>query len=372
MNEEDFNIPVNKARVLVAPLDWGLGHATRCLPIISKLIQQNCEVFVAAETTIKKLIEKEFPHVTFIQLKGYRVQYSRKQQWLPLKLLAQMPRIFYRIYAERKWLKKAIRTYKIDAVISDNRPGLSNNQIPCIYITHQLQVITGNGITDFIVRKIHFHFINKFTGCWVPDTAGSPNLAGRLSHPERFPKTPVTYIGPLSRFVLTETEMRYDCCIVLSGPEPQRTIFEKLILKELHVIPGKLIFIRGLPSVTEFNGFTSDSVEIENHLPAAEMNRVILQSKFVICRSGYSSIMDLVKLHKKALLVPTPGQTEQEYLGDYLHQQQFFLQIKQQQFSLSSAMQLASSFVFKPATLPAAAYESVLEEFVQSVINGNQ
>ena len=207
---ENFNIPEHKLRVLLAPLDWGLGHATRCIPIISALIQQNCIVIVAAEGQIKTLLYNEFPDVQFIELKGYRIQYSRYRLWMPVKLLLQLPKILYRIYAENRWLKKAIKENSISAVISDNRMGLFHKKIPCVYITHQLTIKTGNRFTENIAQKIHYHFINKFGACWVPDAKGNVNLAGVLSHPVLLPKTQVTYLGPLSRFEKKETESKYD------------------------------------------------------------------------------------------------------------------------------------------------------------------
>ena len=214
MKAENFNIPGNKSRILVAPLDWGLGHATRCIPVISALIKQHCTVIVAAEGQNKTLMQKEFPQLQFIELRGYRVRYSRKKFWLPVKLLWQLPKIMYRIYAENRWLKKAIKEYRVDGVISDNRMGLHNKQIPCVYITHQLTIKTGSLFTESLAQKIHYHYINKFKACWVPDAEGVVNLAGELSHPATLPKMPVKYLGSLSRFEKAAVENQYDLCII--------------------------------------------------------------------------------------------------------------------------------------------------------------
>ena len=159
-----FNSSPAKPRVLVAPLDWGLGHATRCIPIILTLIEQGCEVIIAADGPVKNLLQKEFAQVEFLPLRGYDIAYSRKKSWFGIKILSQFPKIFLRIRAENKWLKKAVGQYKIDAVISDNRPGLSHPAIPCIYITHQLLIKTGYRFTEWIAQKIHYHFINKYKG----------------------------------------------------------------------------------------------------------------------------------------------------------------------------------------------------------------
>jgi uncharacterized protein (TIGR00661 family) len=371
MKGENFNITGHKLRVLVAPLDWGLGHATRCIPIIFKLLQQNCDVIIAAEGMGKTLLQKEFPDLIFVELKGYRIKYSRTKFWLPAKLMMQFPKLIYSIYAENRWLKKAVCEYKIDAVVSDNRLGLSHTKIPCVYITHQLQIKTGNRFTESIAKKIHYYFINQYTACWVPDAEGEINLAGELSHPAVLPKVPVKYLGPLSRFEKIDTAITYDLCVLLSGPEPQRSIFEKIILTGLKDFKGTVFLLRGLPGNLPAPESNSSSLQIQNHLAAAELNLVIEQSKMIICRSGYTTIMDLIKLQKKAILVPTPGQTEQEYLYSYLQQQQLFLGIPQEDFSIADALKKATAFAFKEMEVQQNKYEQVIEDFVNQLLQKN-
>jgi len=369
-NPEIFNSPLKKRRVLVAPLDWGLGHATRCIPVIFKLLQQNCEVIVAAEGPVKILLQQEFPGLYFIDLIGYRVQYSRNGYWFTVKLLKQIPKLLYRVLAEKRWLAKIINEHKIDMVISDNRPGLNHKKIHCIYITHQLQIKTGNPFTERIAQKIHYYYINKFNACWVPDDPGKINLAGELSHPPALPRIPVIYIGPLSRFEKNVTENKYDLCIVLSGPEPQRSIFEKRLLEELHSFTGRAIVIRGLPGQSLIPSCNNKAVEIKNHLAAAALNTVLLQSGMIICRSGYTSVMDLAKLHKKAIQVPTPGQTEQEYLAAYLQKQQLFMCVEQKHFSLPAALKAAETFPFKELNSTQNGFETVIEEWLHNSPKG--
>jgi uncharacterized protein (TIGR00661 family) len=369
---ENFDTPNTKKRVLVAPLDWGLGHATRCIPIIFKLIQQNCEVIVAAEGAGKALLQQEFPDLAFIELKGYRVQYSRNRSRMPLRLLLQFPKIISRIYAEKRWLKKVVAQYKIDAVISDNRLGLRYKKIPCVYITHQLQIKTSGRFTERIAQKIHYHFINKFNSCWVPDAAGEINLAGELSHPAVLPKTQVTYLGPLSRFEKKEHELKYDLCVVLSGPEPQRTVFENLVLRDLKDFKGHAFLLRGLPGKEPAIEINSGHLEIKNHLPATELNQVLMQSKMIISRSGYTTIMDLARLQKKAVLVPTPGQTEQEYLANYLQQRHLFYTAHQQDFSVPGVLENAAAFPFSEPFIAWGDHEKVIEHFVHHVIKKDQ
>jgi uncharacterized protein (TIGR00661 family) len=369
MKEENFNIPGNKPRILIAPLDWGLGHATRCIPVISALIKQHYTVFVAAEGQIKILLQKEFPRLHFIELRGYRVKYSRYAFWMPVKMILQLPKIMHRIYSENRWLKKVIKQYDINAVISDNRMGLYHKKIPSVYITHQLNIKTGNSFTENLTQKIHYHFINKFKACWVPDIEGIVNLAGELSHPATLPKVPVAYLGSLSRFEKAAVENQYDLCIILSGPEPQRTVFEKIILADVDKMQEKVCLVRGLPLETKVPELNNTSIEIKNHLPADELSKIIQQSKIIISRCGYSTIMDLVKLQTKAILVPTPGQTEQEYLGKYLQEQKIFYSIGQKNFSLSEAIKKAAAFEYRAWPANHDDYKTVVENFVATLTN---
>ncbi len=372
MKEKNFNSSHNKIRILVAPLDWGLGHATRCIPIISKLLQQNCVVIVAAEAAGKFLLQKEFPNLIFIDLTGYRIQYSSNKLTMPFKMLAQFPKLIYSIYTERRWLNKAITEHNIDAVISDNRLGLSSKKITSIYITHQLLIKTGNAFTEKIAQKIHYHFINKYNACWVPDGAGQINLAGDLSHPKLLPAVPVKYLGPLSRFKKLDVDIKYDVCILLSGPEPQRTIFEKKVIEELKTFSGKAFLLRGCPGDTKEFELGLPEVKVENHLPADELNIVLQQSKLIISRSGYTTVMDLAKLQQKALLVPTAGQTEQKYLAEYLEQKLLFCTLQQKDFSFKKVFEKVNTFEFKNTALLQNEYEAVVEDFVAQLQKANQ
>jgi uncharacterized protein (TIGR00661 family) len=368
INANNFNTKGSKPRILIAPLDWGLGHATRCIPIINELISQNCEVIIATDSDPFFLLKKEFPTAVFLRMKGYKIQYSRDRKWLAFKLFLQFPKIIFSIWRENTWLKKIIHDYQIDAVISDNRFGVYNKKIPCVYITHQLCIKTGNAFSEKIAQKIHYYFIKKYSNCWVPDFKEN-GLAGELSHQVNIPSN-VLYIGPLSRFEKSNDIPKiYNLLISLSGPEPQRTIFEKLILIQLKTFPEKVLLVRGLPG--ERKRPEADlTIEIVNHLSAKELNMAFQQSEMIISRSGYSTIMDLVKLCKKAILVPTPGQTEQEYLSDYLMEKKYFYSVRQSNFSLQTAIGHASLFPFMSPTLAGNNYKKVIDEFVLSLTSG--
>jgi uncharacterized protein (TIGR00661 family) len=349
-------------RVLVTPLDWGLGHSTRCIPIIKELKLQGCEGYIVADKKLYALLKKEFPQTVFLRYKGYEIEYSQQKRFFSIKLLLQIPRIYLRVFQEKRWLKKTIKKYNINAIISDNRFGMHNRNIPSVYITHQLYIKTGNRFIERVAQKIHFHFIKKFTVCWVPDQKIN-GLAGELSHPKKLPGK-ITYIGPLSRFSkISNTKEIYDLLIIISGPEPQRTIFENEILEQLKTVEGKIFLVRGLPGedykLTNFNNVT-----IKNHLNANELNEIIEKSKIVLCRSGYTSVMDLSVLQKKAILIPTPGQTEQEYLAKYLMEDGYFFSMQQKDFSIKKALEQANLYDFKTSNIDANEYKKAVEEFV--------
>lgn len=312
---------------LIAPLDWGLGHATRCIPIICYLLKQNHRVFVCGEGSIEKLIKKEFPQVEFLSLRGYRINYSKSRVLFWYKMFIQLPKIAFAVSRERKWLTASINQYKIDVVISDNRLGMYNHNIYTIFLTHQLGIKTGTKFFDYFARKINYSYINHFNECWVPDLEGeSESLAGQLSHPQKLPNVPVRYIGLLSRIKIDESSRKeYDTAAILSGPEPQRTLFEKKLKALLSNCSSNAILVRGLPGEQKPIEGLPPNIKQANHLDTKEMSALMQTSSVVVCRSGYSTVMDLLKIGGSALLVPTPGQTEQEYLAQRLQSLGYFL-----------------------------------------------
>ncbi|MEO8414613.1 MAG: glycosyltransferase [Ginsengibacter sp.] len=370
INGNNFNSPKGELRILVAPLDWGLGHATRCIPIINELILLNCAVYIAASGSNYFLLKKEFPTLAILHAPGYNIKYSGKKRWLAFKLAVQFPHIIFLIWKENKWVKKIVSDYSIDAVISDNRFGMHSKKIPSVYITHQLVIKTGHTFSEKLLQKLHYRYIKKYHTCWIPD--GKENgLAGELSHQENLPFN-ISYLGPLSRFErLTDLPKMYDILISISGPEPQRTIFEKIILFELQTSDKRILFVRGLPGEKRVPEIKRESIKIVNHLSAFELNEAFQQSEIIISRSGYTTVMDLVKLEKNAILVPTPGQTEQEYLSRYLKDKKYFYSVDQVNFSLETVLAEAVNFPFIKPKSSFTGYKKIINEFVQSLKTGN-
>ena len=352
----------NNKRLLVSPLDWGLGHTTRCITIIRRLIDNGCVVIVACNATQKKILQQEFPSLEFLHLEGYNISYSKHRLLFPLKLIMQLPKIVLAIRREHTWLQKTISEHKIDLVISDNRYGQYHNKVPSVIITHQLLIKAPFTSLEWMLQQINYSYLNKFSQCWVPDFDGSNNIAGAMSHPKQLPAVPVTYIGPLARFAKSNAvkDKQYDYCIILSGPEPQRTILEDKLLLEIPQCHARFILVRGKPNAAELKPITH--VTIKNHLAGTALQAVIESSEYVITRSGYTSVMELLALEKKSILIPTPGQTEQEYLAQQLMQQGWAYCNNQQAFHLQTDLAKAALFNYQLPTNISSDVEQVITQ----------
>lgn len=305
MNSEHKNI-------LVAPLNWGLGHATRCIPIIRNLEKAGFRPIIASDGIALQLLKLEFPHLPFLELPSYSIKYPKKGKNFRWKMVSNLPNMILAVAKERKLVKKWVDEYQLSGIISDNRLGVFNKNVPSVFMTHQLNVLTGS--TTYFSTKIHQEFIDKFTECWVPDVDEEQNLSGKLGHLD-FIDSRIKYIGPLSRFRKLDSEIKYDLLVLLSGPEPQRTFLEEKLISELKNYAGKVVFVKGI--VTEKQEvLQSENILFYNFMQSDELEKLFNESQLVLCRSGYTTVMDLAKLGKKAFFIPTPGQFEQEYLAE--------------------------------------------------------
>lgn len=354
------------SHILVAPLDWGLGHATRCIPIIHALLQAGCRVSLAADGPPARLLQEAFPQLTMHRLPGYGIHFGKGH--VLRSLLQQVPAIVKAIRAEHAWLQQLQATQHFDAVISDNRYGLYHAACPSILITHQLQpaMPKGWGWLQALARKFFYQRIEKFTACWVPDEANTTAaLSGILGYPSVMPRIPVHYVGWLSRMqAQPEQATAYDVMMLLSGPEPQRSMLENRLLQQLMHFPQKAILVRGLPNADDATHYNLPHVTVHNHLPTAALQTAMLQSGYIVCRGGYSTLMDAYTLRKKCLLIPTPGQTEQEYLAQTLASKHQAICFAQDDFDLSDALQQAETFNWQVLPQPQASER--LQAFVSN------
>ncbi|WP_375238309.1 glycosyltransferase [Aurantibacter sp.] len=334
-----------KKRILVAPLNWGIGHACRCIPIINTLLKLKFNVVIASDGEALLLLQKEFPNLESTELPSYNVTYSESRKKFKTHLLKQLPKIQKVIKAEYKATQQIIIDFKIDGIISDNRLGVYSSTIYSVFVTHQLKVLSGS--TTWLSSFFHNRFIKKFNECWIPDFENSPNLSGILSHFSSIKvKTPTRFIGGLSRFQPSKIKHKYAIMVLLSGPEPQRTLLEEKLLVELNKCSRPVLFVQGkieinqkterLKNITTINFLTSKGLEI-----------ALNESDLIICRSGYTSIMDLAKLQKKAFFIPTPGQSEQEYLAKHIETQNIAPFCNQDIFTLEQLAKVENYSGFK-------------------------
>jgi UDP-N-acetylglucosamine transferase subunit ALG13 len=315
------------------------------MPIIEELRRQGAEVILASDGAAYDLLKREYPDLPIHLLPAYDIRYPFRS--MVLSMAIQMPKILRGAIGEHFWLKKFLKKTPIDIVISDNRYGFFSRQTRSIFMTHQVNILIPMPLFQPIVNWINHFFIKRFDTCWIPDFESTPNLAGVLSHEDFSKKLNAKYLGALSRFKKQVFDIKYAAAIVLSGPEPQRSILEKKILQELRKQNNadvSYILIRGTMTKNEFSDNTLPNLEIHDVLTSTVLNQKILQSAVVICRSGYSSIMDLVHLQKAAILIPTPGQTEQEYLATELMQQKQFFSQTQAEFDIQTALTRYTEF----------------------------
>lgn len=302
-------------QVLIAPLHWGLGHAARCIPIIQAQLNEGHRVVVAATGGPKALLSNRFDGITFIDIPFMEITYPRDGN-MSRHFFWKGPRLIKSIWREHQLLQNIVRDLSIDMVISDSRFGLWSANAHCVFITHQVHILSP--YAERIINSMNRWIMARFDEVWIPDVAHAPGLAGRLSHPKTIPSN-AKYIGPLSRFsgALRQEEMKWDTVALISGPEPQRSLFEAEMARRFIESGEKALILQGKPHTpnhTEIGHLT-----IRHHLADHELLLALKSARHVIARSGYSTIMDFDVLGIRAEYHPTPGQTEQEYLA-HLHQ----------------------------------------------------
>lgn len=325
-------------RILVAPLNWGLGHATRCIPIIKSLEDKGFSPVIASDGASLELLKKEFPRGEFVELPSYNIKYTKNGGLLKWKLLLDAPKILAVIKKENDAVNAIMKSHRISGIISDNRYGVYNSKVPSVIVTHQINVLSG--ATTRMSSKINHQMINKFDECWIPDVDSDKNLSGKLSRSTSL-KIPTRHLGVLSRFKPSINELVYDLLILLSGPEPQRSLLETRLLEQLKTVDLKTLLVSGLVE-GEQKWEDEGPLTKVNFLLAKEAEAVINQSKLILSRSGYSTIMDLAKLGKKAFFIPTPGQSEQSYLAEKFKEEQIAPFCKQEHFSKEALDQMDS------------------------------
>ena len=324
-------------KILVAPLNWGLGHASRCVPLVRRFLDEGHEVILGGDGESLTLLRKHFPRLRYVYLAPLNLRYGKggRQVWAMIKAL---PKLVLWAYKDHVMLQAVLRGEKMDRVVSDNRFGLYNKATESVYITHQLHIMLPKGWRwlEPLVRRLHARIYTRHNKVWVPDYEDlERSLAGELSHPYEMVNSKwlngrLSYIGPLSRFAQItnyKPQTIYDTVAVLSGLEPQRTMLERELVARYKGTDGQVLIVQGLPNRPNTR-IKRGAVTIVPHMGDAELAAALKGAKHIIVRSGYSTIMDLEELSLLPSMgrsggasiefIPTPGQPEQEYLAHFM------------------------------------------------------
>ncbi len=329
-------------RILVAVLDWGLGHATRCIPLIKELQKRNCVVFIATSGRAYELLKKEFfLTVRCFEIDGYDPIYP-DGDGMVLKMLSQVPGFLRIIAKEQLQVEKIVEQNHINLVISDNRYGCYSTKVKSIFISHQLNIQMPplwKWVQKQVNQKNH-EYINKFSECWIP--APEDSVVSLLTKNKSGLK--IRHIGYLSRFEKKVLPKKYDLCAICSGPEPQRSHLDYLLNQQLKHSKLQTILVCGKPEAMSKYYKKDNRFIVANCLTTEDLNETIEQSEIILARPGYSTVMDLAKLGKRAIFIPTPGQTEQVYIAEELMNQGIAFSMKQEEFNLEIALKESEKF----------------------------
>lgn len=302
--------------ILYSVLDWGLGHATRSIPIIEDMLAKGNKVILAGNGKSIQLLAKRFPDLALEIIEGHQILYAGNSFFLGIKVASQVPAFLKQVKNEHSKIEELVLKHQVDALFSDHRYGCYSNEAPSYFITHQLSIKVPFG--HLLVQQLHRRLMSKFSEIIVLDVEGETSLGGDLSRRIKLNQR-INYVGTYSRFrgreLNPEGQKHYKAVAIVSGPEPNRSIFEHRLMEQF----GKdaahhFAIVRGNPS-----GIMSQSskgnITFYDHLDDDSLLKLMAQSQKVISRSGYSSLMDYQSLGIRAELYPTPGQTEQEYLA---------------------------------------------------------
>jgi len=339
---------------------------------VAHLLQTGHRPIVAGNEAQMAIIDQYFNgRIDTIYIDGYNVTYSGLNKVAQAGLLLQTPRLLKSIGQENIRLKEIVKDLRPDGIISDNRYGMYHTQVPSVIMTHQLRIRSGLGNTvDNVLQRMHYKYLNRFGATWVVDTEASPGLAGTLSHPTGMPDK-YNYIGLLSRFAnVANAAPKEDGPIVMliSGPEPQRTEFSKILWQQALRHKGEVIFAEGNEAAT-VPAAIPEHISYHKRIDGPALAEALKSALMVVCRSGYSTLMDLCAINKRAILIPTPGQTEQQYLGHMLHERGIFYSTEQKGFDLQRALKDAAVFPFHKTNSAEAfsAFRTVVDNWVNSL-----
>lgn len=318
--------------ILFVPMEWGLGHTVRLVPWIRKAVEEGNRVILASDGLSLNYLRTSFPDLQWVRLPFYPVRYPQDGRFFR-KLMPQIPGILRAIRSNKHQLDNMVREFGITHIYSDHRYGMAHPNTHSIFITNQLWLLAPKGLrfTEPLVYWLHCQTLRRFSEIWIADSETEPSLSGKMTHPPSLPQQ-ARFIGPVSRFKGVHPVQPPDAGEIkllglVSGPEPQRTIFESLLTDRFERTGVPSLILRGLPA-TEMSAQPArrsiGCVILIDHAPDEHIAWYILHAGEIFCRPGQSTLADLVHLKREAILVPTPGQTEQEYAAAHLKKQGTF------------------------------------------------
>lgn len=374
-------------KVLVAPLDWGLGHATRCAPIVQEFLDRGCEVELAVVKSNARILREMFPNVRQRLAPSYNIVYPKHGYNMGFWLLKNSVHLKAVMHAEHRYAEEMVRRHHYDILVSDNRFAFYSKNAISIYMTHQRRIAFPQAFRMFetVGEMWHASVMAHFDEVWVPDLPDAPGYAGSLSHIAMSPR-PLKFVGALSRFMLPGSEVENDASqnsdasranelsqknleklgvvAVISGVEPARTQFEARLRFVLAQTLGRHVMILGKPTLGQ-KCWKEGNITFYSHLPSDEFAQVVRRAEWVVSRGGYSTVMDMAVLGAKCIFVPTPGQYEQVILARDLTAAGFACSVEEK---LLTSETLATMMAQEVKCLPKPEGTALLRNAVDEVL----
>lgn len=329
-------------RILFGVCAWGLGHATRTLPIIRKVLKEGHEVTVVSSGRALSMLRQELgDDPKYAELEDYQPPETLNPSFLVLATLLRFPVYVTSMFHEHDFVRRFVLDRKVDVIFSDNRYGFYSRDIPSYFLGHQLRILNplGNRVLEDGTEVYNNYFLKRYAGVLVPDYE-EEGLAGRLAHDlSIIDEKHLNYIGALSEFSYRSAVEDVDVFVSISGPEPSRSSFERLVMKQLEGFKGRVVVSLGKPEDKNHSSPNTNS-----YFNRKEREDLLNRSRIVVARSGYSTVMDLFSLRKRGFLIPTPGQLEQEYLAELHKERRTFYSVHESELDLPRQLDEALTF----------------------------
>lgn len=304
-------------KILFAASSWGLGHATRDLILIQALMDAGHSVTVLSTDRALKLLRGELAdQCDYIDLPDIPKALGHTSASFYLKMTMALPLVFRTFRREHRFVDELCRAGKCDRIVSDSRYGVWSRDVPSYHLMHTLHQISPFRVrlVEHVIESIQRGLLSGAKKVLIPDQEEN-GLAGELCHDlVAFRRDQIEYLGILSSVLRMPVEQDIDYFITVSGVEPQRSILEKKVLRQARELDGRVVITLGRPDLP-FSVSDDGRLAIYSFLGRRRQAEMLNRARTVVSRSGYTTLMELAELGKRALMVPAVGQSEQEYLA---------------------------------------------------------